>query len=366
MKKILFVATAATLLAAGCQKTEVINPVSPTGEPAMSFSTGMSKLTKGPDAENDGTVNLQEQNFKVWAFCAYEDAINEVNYGDVYDKISAIDVTKEGDDWTTETEYYWPGTGKSLDFFAVSTSNTWEVKTDDEVTTQGHSVAITSPGVQTIGAGVRSLTLNNYVVNNTNPNDDLMVAEFVRQDQNMNGKNVKLHFKHALARVQFKFLTNATATDVVSVNSLKVTGLKTTGNLTVTETAENYGTDDNTGRVKVELSWTPDETTADFTDDYGGALTLTTDAQEYATWLVLPQNISGKTVEINYTINSRTFDQTFALTRGEDTPTDNTDDFVEWGINQVITYTVNLSPNKITFTPSVEEWAADTPQSDVN
>lgn len=372
MKKILFVATAATLLAAGCQKTEVINPVSPTGEPAMSFSTGMSKLTKAPDAENGGELNLQEQNFKVWAFCAYEDAINSVEYGNVYDGISAIDVTynKEGEmagKWTTGTEYYWPGTAKSLDFFAVSTSNTWEVKDGATVTTEGHSAVITNPGIQTIGADVRSLTLNNYVVDNTDPNDDLMVAEFVRQDQSMNDKNVKLHFKHALAKVQFKFLTNATATDVVSVNSLKVTGLKTTGNLTVTETAENYGTDDNTGRVKVALAWTPDDAvTAEFTDDNGGSLQLTGEAQEYATWLVLPQNISAKTVEINYTINSRTFDQTFALTRGEDTTTDNEDDFVEWGINQVITYTVNLSPNKITFTPSVEDWAAETPQTDVN
>ena len=43
MKKIFFVALAATLLAASCQKTEVINPV---GGPVMSFNTGMGKITK--------------------------------------------------------------------------------------------------------------------------------------------------------------------------------------------------------------------------------------------------------------------------------------------------------------------------------
>lgn len=72
MKRILFVALSATLLAAGCQKTEIINPVNSN---VMTFSTNMSKLTKAgqQDAEKTGEVNLQEQNFRVWAYCAYED-----------------------------------------------------------------------------------------------------------------------------------------------------------------------------------------------------------------------------------------------------------------------------------------------------
>ena len=189
-----------------------------------------------------------------------------------------------------------------------------------------------------------------------------------------NDKKVKLHFKHALAKVQFKFLTNSAQTDVVLVNSLVVEDLKTTGDLTVTETAENYGTEDQTGRVKVTLAWEPAEAVADFSDDHDGDLTLTAEAQEYATWLVLPQDITGKTVKIAYTINGRSFDQIFALTRpavaeekdGETVVTPAKDAFNAWGIIQVITYTINLSPNKITFDPSVEGWAAETPQTDVN
>ena len=94
MKKIFFVALGATLLAASCQKTEIINQV--PGE-SMTFTTAMSKLTKAvgeSDADKvDGMDNLKAQDFKVWAFCAYEDAINDVNFGDVYDEMEALDVT---------------------------------------------------------------------------------------------------------------------------------------------------------------------------------------------------------------------------------------------------------------------------------
>lgn len=367
MKRILFVALAATLLAAGCQKTEIINHV--PGD-AMTFSTGMSKLTKAVgDAENDGMVNLQTQNFKVWAYCAYADAINTVTYGDIYDKMSALDVTYNESAWTTVLDYYWPGTAKKLDFFAVSTSAAW--KTAEAA---GVECEITNGGAETIGEGARTLKVKTYTVDNANPNDDLMVSEFVRQDQSMNDKKVKLHFKHALAKVQFKFLTNAAATDVVNVKSLVVEDLKTTGNLTVTETAETYGANDQTGRVKVTLAWDPAETLADFSDDHDGDLLLTAEAVEYATWLVLPQDITGKTVKIVYTINDRQFDQIFALTRaaqaevkdGETVVTPAKDAFNAWGTNQVIIYTINLSPNKITFDPSVEGWEADTPLTDVN
>ena len=90
MKKILFVAAFATLLAAGCQKTEIINQV--PGE-ALTFSTHMGKLTKASDAQSTGEVNLYEQDFKVWAFKAYADAVNGDELGQVYDNMTAIDVT---------------------------------------------------------------------------------------------------------------------------------------------------------------------------------------------------------------------------------------------------------------------------------
>lgn len=381
MKKILFVAISATLLAAGCQKTEIINQV--PGD-AMTFTTAMSKLTKAvgtADAdETDGLVNLKAQDFKVWTYKAFTDGVNGDTPGQVYDEMLALDVTF-GTQWTTTKDYYWPGTDKSLDFFAVSTK-LWpvaEVKDEEgNVTTpavDGVTVDIEGAGLE---IGGRELTVSGYTVDASNPNDDLMVAEFVRQHQGMNEKKVNLHFKHALAKVQFRFTTNP-GDDKIEVKSLKVTGLNTTGTLTVTEDGDVAT---NNGRVPVKLEWTGQATPEEFTDDYDGNLelkapetvtegettTVVNNDQEFATWLVLPQVITGKTVTIAYDITSttgtRSFEQTFALTRpaveevkeGETVVTEGKEAFEEWKINQVVIYTINLSPNKITFDPSVQPW----------
>ncbi|MBE6237269.1 MAG: fimbrillin family protein [Bacteroidales bacterium] len=388
MKRILFVAFTATLLAASCQKTEIINQV--PGE-ALTFTTAMSKLTKSvgeSDAdESDGLINLQAQDFKVWAYYTYADDINNVTVGAPYDEMEHLDVTYKESGWTTQLDYYWPGTNKSLDFFAVSTGQTWakpEETEDGNVVTpavSGVSVDIEGQG-GTIGG--RKLTVNGYSVDNADPNDDLMVAEFVRQHQDMNGKKVSVHFKHALAKVQFRFTTNS-GSDKIEVKSLIVKDLKTTGTLTV---EENGSLVESNGRVPVKLTWTGHDTPADFTDDYEGNLelkapvtegeTVTKNDQEFATWLVLPQTIDEKTVTIEYDITSatgvRSFQQTFALTRpavqevkeGESVLTPGKEAFAEWKINQVVIYTINLSPNKITFDPSVETWDGSTNLTDQN
>ena len=109
-----------------------------------------------------------------------------------------------------------------------------------------------------------------------------------------------------------------------------------------------------------------------------GQVTVKKNDQEFATWLVLPQDISNKTVTIEYSITSETgtrdFTQTFALTRpavaevkdGDTVVTPGKDAFAAWDINQVVIYTINLSPNKITFEPSVEPWNPDTNLEDQN
>ena len=362
MKKIFSVALAATLLAAGCQKTEIINRV---GD-AIGFNAELSKLTKASDAANEGMLNLQQQNFKVWAYTAYEDATNGIEPGKVYDNMEALPVTYSNNAWGTTLRYYWPGENRSLDFFAVSTGATYAVEGqeagENTPAVEGISVVITGMGDANLGG--RTLKVNDYTVVNTNPNDDLMVAEFVRQHQQQNGKNVDLKFKHALSRVIFKFKTKAPSNEneiapEVVINSLSVADLSVSGDLTVTEkTAAAAGTEDSDGtRAQVDLEWALDEAVANFADDYDGALTLTTAAQDFTTWLVMPQTLAGKKVTIDYTIDGRGFQTAFLL--GTDTVT-------SWGINQSITYTVTLAPNVITFVPSVEDWEVVNDESMTN
>lgn len=372
MKKIFFLATFAILLAAGCQKTEILNQA--VGDP-MTFSTGMAKLTKSATATGD--ANLQTQGFYVWAYAAYTDQLNDVEPGDVHEGIEGIKVTYDGTNCSTgETDYYWPGTGLNLDFFAIST--TAQVNAENTV-----SVAFNGQGTNE----TRSMILTNYTVNHQTPGDDLMVAEFVRQNQGMNNKAVSLHFHHALSKVRFKFVTTKddNTVETVTVKSLTVgddgnaatedVKVKTKGKLTVNETAND--TDSDKGRKEIELTWSEQSEPQAFSVTKDAVLdtetewakTYTSKGEEayYATWLVLPQDITGLNVTIAYSIEGgkKTINdsRTFALTRAGG---EGVEAFNNWGTNKVTTYTINISPNKISFSPTVQPWDDEAVYTDQN
>ena len=398
MKKIFFVAIAATLLAAGCQKTEVINPV---GGRAMSFTTGMSKLTKAPnpnavDAENKGQRNLEFQHFSVWAYVNPDDdfSANQHNVAEdgIYDGMRNIlvecttpyveEVKKDEANgiagspevpgvWKTKKEYYWPGNNKNLRFFAVSADPAWIRPT---------ATGATCPVVPNYTEP--SLTINDFEVGGEdvdddavkvakkNANEDLMIADFVEQNQSKT--NIELTFRHTLAKVEFVFKTiastdpNKPAPDVW-VQSLEVAGMKYKGDLVASLST--------TDPTKWSLEWKREPATAAFRDDYEGvatyptdieaeaaadptAMKLETEPKTFTTWLMMPQPITEDSkVNITYVINKRKFTAIFQL-NGDKNTTINA-----WEPNQHIKYTVVLAPNTISFTPSIEDW---TPTVDVD
>lgn len=465
MKKILLVAALATLIAAGCEKTEVINPTLGT---EMSFSPKMGKLTK---ANDDGMTNLQQQGFKVTAINAYEDIYTTATteFNSIYDGINNTAFTYANGAWGTDKSYYWPGTDKDLVFLAISSAK--DGNTIPSVTIKGTAG---ENGLYT-GVTIDPFTIGGFEVDApaaaVEPNNDLMIADVVKQNQGDNNKVVDLHFRHTLSKVQFLFITNAqnggnteqypklqlsvnkdaiaadgtdaatftvtyyenaeaqgenvtanatiackdgdvtltnatsftgttelvgshvfTATYVkdqttytsnevtvtvgnptssvvaertaneeitVTVNSISVADIVSKGDLKVTpvweegslKTAYYFNQDGKTDT----FAWTP-STEANDKKPYAVSkpLTLNTEAQIYATWLVIPQAINNLKVTINYTITtgneSRDFESIFPLY---------TTNLTEWNVNQYIKYTINLSPNLITFNPSVGDW--DTP-----
>ena len=118
MKKIFFVAIAATLLAAGCQKTEVLNQVVPVGEPSMTFAPEMGKLTKA--AESTGMENLKAQDFRLWAYYVEADPNRGAAANSIYDGMGNITVSDGTDGkWGSTVAHFWPGKEKKLRFYAV-------------------------------------------------------------------------------------------------------------------------------------------------------------------------------------------------------------------------------------------------------
>ena len=402
MKKILFVALGATLLAAGCQKTEIINQVNPDGKMSMTFSTGIGKLTKSATAT--GTANLESQGFVLTALSAYEDNnTDETEFNDYYDELNNVKFTDtedgEGANWVISTgeSYFWPGKDRDLVFFAVSSAQTVTVegKTTQkfkvpELPEEGKTGFGISKG-QDDAIVVSNFEIKEYTVippsytdaNNIVPGaeDDLMVADVVVRNQDSksvknNTGEVDLKFNHVLSKVQFIFKTsNETAEDYpVTVKSLLIEDVVTKATLGITVDFDETNTSVN------EYDWSPTAEEDDkifyaeasiasgVAEDFNVVkdlpLTGETDGngsvkgQIYSTWLVIPQDITNKMVSITYTIgdkdnsnDAKEFTTVWPLT---------TTGLTAWNRNQYVKYTVTLSPHKITFAPTVgEDWNAD-------
>ena len=372
MKKIFFVAIAATLLAAGCQKTEVLNQANPVGEPSMTFAPEMGKLTKA--ASEAGLKTLKAQDFRLWAYYAADDANRGASENDVYDGMYNISVSDNAEGvWETAIAHFWPGAGKELKFFAVSA---------DEATLGAEK----SESKVSVVPATKTLTITNFVVDDETPDTDLMIADYEQAHQDsytgLESKTAKLNFRHALAKVEFLFKNDMAETDLenkVIVQHMYVEGIATTGTVSVAQQADKLTFDAWTGTgvparfngdFKAETPVVlPTYTDAENKTQYTGAvgsenytevprgfeMELTKNFQTYTTWLVIPQSVgtaadASLNVVIAYLIGDRQFVATFPLYRQS---------VDKWLPNQYIKYNVSLSPNIIGFTPSVEEWTEE-------
>ena len=369
MKKIFFLAIAATLLAAGCQKTEVINQVNPVDGTSMTFAPNMGKLTKAATAEGAGETNLSEQDFRLWAFYKADDPNRGAAENSVYDGMSNIIISDASGDWKANTTHFWPGKGKYLKFFAISA--------DPATYGTGEGIEVTDSKVS-INDDRTQMTVTDFTVNPSAPDTDLMVADYVEAKQKeaeTESNTVNFTFRHALTKVQFLFRNTETSMPVY-VQQMYVEGINTVADLTVAGTVD-----------KTTMTWGTPETPAIFAGDYAPAegttletlvatqaenisawnsavtidpanyMELTSTYQPFTTWLVIPQDVfvedtKDLKVTIAYVIKSATetrqFISTFSLGSASIVPT--------WDQNQYVKYNINLTPNIIGFDATVEPW----------
>lgn len=381
MKKIFFVAIAATLLAAGCQKTEVLNQVNPVDGTSMTFAPNMGKLTKAATAEGAGETNLSEQDFRLWAYYVAADPNRGAAANDVYDQMANIIISDNSGDWKATTTHFWPGKGKYLKFFAVSADSDTYGGAAEGPTATGGKIAVDP--VTDI------MTITGFTVNEEAPDTDLMIADYVEAKQKENdgeSNTVDFTFRHALTKVQFCFRNTETNMPVY-VQQMFVEGVNTVADLTVDKSkgtgvaamawgtpegpvifAGDYTTtaDDGTFTTPVQAenyatAWEPKGVTI----ASNGYMKLTNEYKPYTTWLVIPQNVyvaeqTDLKVTIAYVIESQTetrqFVSTFSLGSAEVVPA--------WGINQYVKYNINLTPNIIGFDATVEDWYETSAGSD--
>ena len=402
MKKIFFVAIAATLLAAGCQKTEVINQVNPVDGTSMTFAPNLGKLTKAATAEGAGETNLSEQDFRLWAYYVAADPNRGAGANDVYDgmfNISISDGTGETKtDWKATTTHFWPGKDKELKFFAISADPDTYGSEGSKTTTSGEGKTASKVNVD---AETNTMTVTGFSVNSVKPDTDLMVADYVvaaqKGSENYTSNTVAFTFRHALTKVQFAFRNSDADNMNVYVQQMFVENIKTTGNLTVKTTTDKTGLAamawDVTAEPKAifagDYTTTADDgtfTTPEKAENYdtawapkgvtiasNGYMKLTKNYEPYTTWLVIPQDVyvAGEAgadpltdlkVTIAYVIESnnevRQFVQTFSLGSATVVPA--------WGINQYVKYNINLTPNIIGFSATVAPWDETSGNTNIN
>ena len=383
MKKIFFVALSATLLAAGCQKTEVLNQVNPVDGTSMTFAPNMGKLTKAATAEGSGETNLSEQDFRLWACYVAADPNRGAAANSIYDGMSNIIISdgpegNAGNEWKANTTHFWPGKNKKLKFFAISANN--ETYGDEGSTAETGSKITVTPGETT-----NTMTVSNFTVDPAKPDTDLMVADYVEAAQQgsdgYTSNTVNFNFRHALTKVEFTFKNTASSIPVY-VQQMYVEGIKKVGTLTVT------GSNDAT-----TMEWSAPTDTASFVGDFAADpetpalsytnaenikewktgiaainkanyMQLTGEPETFTTWLVIPQTvyeageagadpITDLKVTIAYVIKSgeeyRQFVSTFSLGTANNAVN-------AWGKNQYVKYNINLTPNIISFDADVEDW----------
>lgn len=198
--------------------------------------------------------------------------------------------TENGGAWSPDGGVrYWPEDDAKLDFYAHAP---YEFSGSDNISIRGNTMSFS------------------YVVPTNNGEDavaqpDIMLAYAAcsRSTTNQNG-NVPLEFAHALAAVKF------VANDIAgcTINRITLKGLYGAGDCTFTPTGEEGAGED---KPSGKFAWTySGEQNNDFTqkfnvqlkDQQSGEQDIT-DVNPETTFMMLPQQLEGATVEVELTTN---------------------------------------------------------------
>lgn len=337
MKRVFFFAVLASVAFAGCTFDEGVSDGAVNGN---EINFAVAQYTPQTRAEH-GTGAAFNQNITIWSW--YNGANTPVIPGDVYQPSTT--------EFTSKNKYYWPADGKALDFVSVPTDM---VQYLDGVPTR-------------TDAGVTTLTFSIEDTDDYHA-DNLMTTEVIT-NQTSSAGDVALLFRHLLSKINIKVSQkvrdNADASWLVTVNDIKVEGLKNTGKVVIDNSWDAEGGDaladklwDNTnGSETWQVTSTPQTL-------YDGTTPKPYVSAE--TYYMLPQTLEEdvQTITIDYTIvtdylgnptqpnSTATYSKTFDL---KDVTA-----ITKWAMNKNITYNIFIDPsstlNPITFTVNEEEW----------
>jgi hypothetical protein len=361
MKTRIFLAVAALSLLAACTKTEI-------GGPSQEITFQVASHQAMTRANTDYKDTYSGVPFGAYAWFKGDDPADNntfmVNQQVAYDSA--------GNRWAPAgTTYYWPKSG-ALDFICYS--------------------PYTADGTAAPAPVITETTINYPLWNvNANRSVDVMYADKVSgltgNSNTYYYNGVPTLFHHALARVSFQikaaYLQKTASTgDItrweITVNSIQLHGIRTTGTLALTLNT------DGTWKKPASNVWTNDGSNSTFDLNVSGLTNLTTSLQDLdANVMVLPQALNeGQGVTLNVTIktyrdqNDGNGEKLILTETAIDVPALLSSTALSaWGINQNITYKFILTPSTssgssedpttILFDPAVAGWEQVTVNTEI-
>ena len=329
MKKILFIATAAAMIA-GCAKVTTVD----TGEPQeIAFEAYTNVSTKGPI---DGTAFPEAWSMRVHAI------YDGVSTGKEYFDAAGVVFAKDGDNWAAEPAQYWPTTG-TLTFNAIAPVT----PTSDVV-----SLTAVSPDTDFFeydGSSANVTSVKASMGDNSTTQTDVLVARTTASAKTSDA--VSVVFDHALAQVAVKAGVDDEGLDI-TVKSITLKGSYQSGTLSADPDAE----------AKVTFTWSDQGNQNDITiyNNPENSTTLPTTPAEIVDAkgvLVVPNAVGeGVKLELVYdvTYNGETMN---AVTATIPLQSESASSWVA-GTKYIYSLTFT-SPQEILISPSVEDWAEE-------
>ena len=333
MKRLLLMATLASVAFAGCSKDENFYEKEQAKE-EISFVPVAYKSGSRATTIVSGIEYPTDLQFNVWAWNG-EDASTGTNANAFMTKetVSFVEMGTN-DAWAPSKPYFWPKTSNDkVDFFAISPANV-------------------SPAPSP--ADHDHFTITDYTVNKgKGQNVDLMYSNKACGKTSNDGKKanlrdgVALTFNHALAQLKFKIAKkDVTPTRTMTLTKVELTNVNTQAIL-----------DLSTAKLST-VAWSGHKTKGIF-DKTGlnqtintepAAITIGGTAEDY--WLVIPQTIDSGSY-LTFTVTNNEVATEYKV------QTNTIPSITEWEKGKIYTYTITLnpvSPDEILFIPSVTDW----------
>lgn len=337
--KVILFAGAAVLALAACSKNEVVE----TNDHAIGFSNYAPKVV---DSRADATfVNGNDLvSGKKFVVYGYNQKAADFSTSIKPTFMSGVEVT-----------YYGGNTLATAGSNTYSPTRYWP-KDEDHNKLAFYAYYPVSSYIQpTVTAGLGSYAVT--VDTDPSKNVDFLVADLVKDQaySKTSGTGaVMLNFRHQLAKVKFLVNTNVTdANTTVTLNSLTIKQLNTTGTLTPSYDSDNG----------FATTWSAQATPVDFAI-YSSDMVLSTTAEtndDAHTYLMVPQTLGDDVVAtVVYTYQT-----------GKDEAVKNTVDvklntivsnnaaITSWEKNNNIVYTFTIGLQPIKFAASVTDWDAE-------